>query len=150
MGPTMQFIFYLLLTAIAYVICLVKLKSRTEQERIGSTPVLFNTLIFFGIFEFYFLKSLFSNPGFHLFGIVISLTLSLSIYFYLKSLKKDVESIFYKLINQGEGKVSILTFMQRTELSQEEATAFLEQKIAQHQGDSYETLGNIYYEFYNW
>ena len=78
-----------------------------------------------------------------MFGIVISLTLSLSIYFYLKSLKKDVESIFYKLINQGEGKVSILTFMQRTELSQEEATAFLEQKIAQHQGDSYETLGVI-------
>lgn len=146
----MNWIFYLLLMAIAYLISLARLKTRTEQERIGSTPVFFNTLIFFSIFEFFFLESIFKNPSFHLFGFLLSFSLALTMYFYLRSLKKDVESIFYKLIKQGNGKVSILTFMQRTELSQEEATAFLERKIAQLKGESYETPGNIYYEFYNW
>ena len=146
----MNWIPYILLTIAVYFINLTKLKARTEQEKIGSTPVLFNTLIFFVIFEFFFLDSILKNPLFHLFGLCISFSFALSIYFYLKSLKKDVESIFNKLMKQGQGRVSILTFMQRTELSQDEAMAFLEAKIQKFQGTTYETLGNIYYEFDRW
>ena len=61
-----------------------------------------------------------------------------------------MESIFNKLMQQGQGKVNILTFMQRTELSQDEARTFLEAKIQKFQGTTYETLGNIYYEFDRW
>ena len=146
----MNWIPYILLTIAVYFINLTKLKARTEQERIGSTPVLFNTLIFFAIFEFFFLESIFKSPLFHLFGFCISFSFALSIYFYLKNLKKDIESIFNKLMKQGQGRVSILTFMQRTELSQDEAMAFLEAKIQKFQGTTYETLGNIYYEFDRW
>ncbi|MFM7437980.1 MAG: hypothetical protein ACKO2V_05165 [Snowella sp.] len=146
----MNWIPYLLLTIAAYYINLTKLKARTEQEKIGSTPVLFNTLIFFAIFEFFFLESILKIPLFHVFGLCVSFALALSIYWHLKNLKKDVESIFNKLMQQGQGRVSILTFMQRTELSQDQATAFLEAKIQKFQGTTYETLGNIYYEFDRW
>lgn len=146
----MKWIPYILLTIIVYFINLTKLKARTEQERIGSTPVLFNTLIFFMIFELFFLESIFKNPLFHLLGLCFAFSLALSIYLYLKNLKKDVESIFNKLMKQGQGRVSILTFMQRTELSQEEAMEFLDHKIQQFQGITHETLGNIYYEFDRW
>ena len=146
----MNWIPYILFTVAVYYINLIKLKARTEQERIGSTPVLFNTLIFFAIFEFFFLESILKIPLFHFFGLCISFSLALSIYLYLKNLKKDVESIFNKLMKQGQGRVSILTFMQRTELSQDEAMAFLEAKIQKFQGTTYETLGNIYYEFDRW
>jgi hypothetical protein len=146
----MNWIPYILFTVAVYFINLTKLKARTEQEKIGSTPVLFNTLIFFAIFEFFFLESILKIPLFHVFGLCLSFGLALSIYLYLKNLKKDVESIFNKLMQQGQGKVSILTFMQRTELSQAEARAFLEAKIEKFQGTTYETLGNIYYEFDRW
>ena len=146
----MNWIPYILLTITVYFINLTKLKARTEQEKIGSTPVLFNTLIFFAIFEFFFLESILTKPLFHFFGLFISCAFALSIYFYLKNLKKDVESIFNKLMQQGQGRVSILTFMQRTELSKDEAIAFLEAKIQKFQGTTYETLGNIYYEFDRW
>ena len=146
----MNWIPYILLTIAIYFINLTKLKARTEQERIGSTPVFINTLIFFAIFEFFFLESIIKKPLFHVLAFCFSLSLALSIYFYLKSLKKDVESIFNKLMKQGQGRVSILTFMQRTELSQEEATEFLEYKMQKFQGTTYETLGNIYYEFDRW
>jgi hypothetical protein len=146
----MNWIPYILFTVAVYFINQTKLKARTEQERIGSTPVLFNTLIFFAIFEFFFLESILKIPLFHVFGLCLSFCLALSIYLYLKNLKKDVESIFNKLMQQGQGKVSILTFMQRTELSQDEARAFLEAKIEKFQGTTYETLGNIYYEFDRW
>jgi len=146
----MNWIPYILLTIAVYFINLTKLKARTEQERIGSTPIFFNTLIFFAIFEFFFLESIFKSPLYHLLGLCLSFSFALSIYFYLKSLKKDVESIFNKLMKQGQGRVSILTFMQRTELSQDEAMAFLEAKIQKFQGTTYETLGNIYYEFDRW
>lgn len=146
----MAWLTYLLATAAAYVISLVRLKSKTEQERIGSTPVFINTLIFFGIFEFFFAESLFKLPFFHLFGFLVSLGLALSIYIYLRNLKKDVESIFYALVSQSQGKVSVLTFMQRTELSLEETLDFLEGKCQKLQGMSYETQGNIYYEFERW
>ena len=52
----MNWIPYILLTVAVYFINLTKLKARTEQEKIGSTPVLFNTLIFFAIFEFFFFR----------------------------------------------------------------------------------------------
>lgn len=146
----MNWIPYILLTVAVYYINLTKLKARTEQEKIGSTPVLFNTLIFFAIFEFFFLESILKIPLFHIFGLCVSFALALSIYWYLKNLKKDVESIFNKLMQQGQGRVSILTFMQRTELSQDQATAFLEAKLQKFQGTTYETLGNIYYEFDRW
>ncbi|BFM39047.1 hypothetical protein [Synechocystis sp. LKSZ1] len=146
----MKLIPYVLTTLIFYVFSLVRLKARTEQEKIGSTPVVFNVIIFFAIFEFFFIESILTNPFFHVLGFLVALGCSLSIYFYLKNLKKDFESIFYKLVQQSQGKVSILTFMQRTELSLEEATEFLEDKRQQLGGDSYETLGNIYYEFYRW
>ncbi|MFN5514224.1 MAG: hypothetical protein ACK5CA_05605 [Cyanobacteriota bacterium] len=146
----MAWLTYLLATAAAYVISLVRLKSKTEQERIGSTPVFFNTLIFFGIFEFFFVESFLKAPFFHLFGFLVSLGLALSIYVYLRNLKKDVETIFYTLVNQSQGKISVLTFMQRTELSLEETLDFLEAKCQQLQGVSYETQGNIYYEFERW
>lgn len=146
----MNWIPYILLTIAVYYINLTKLKARTEQEKIGSTPVLFNTLIFFAIFEFFFLESILKIPLFHVFGLSVSFALALSIYWHLKNLKKDVESIFNKLMQQGQGRVSILTFMQRTELSQDQATAFLEAKIQKFQGTTYETLGNIYYEFDRW
>jgi len=146
----MNWIPYILFTVAVYYINLIKLKARTEQEKIGSTPILFNTLIFFVIFEFFFLESILKNPLFHFLGLCFSFVLALSIYLYLKNLKKDIESIFTKLMKQGQGRVSILTFMQRTELSQDEAMAFLEAKIQKFQGTTYETLGNIYYEFDRW
>jgi hypothetical protein len=145
----MKLIPYVLATLAFYAFSLVRLKARTEQEKIGSTPVVFNFIIFFAIFEFFFIDSI-SHPLFHVLGLFIALACSLSIYFYLKNLKKDVESIFYKLVQQSQGKISILTFMQRTELSLEEATEFLEEKLQHLGGDTYETLGNIYYEFYRW
>jgi hypothetical protein len=40
----MNWIPYILLTIAVYFINLTKLKARTEQERIGSTPVLFNNI----------------------------------------------------------------------------------------------------------
>ncbi len=146
----MKWLPYLLSSLTFYIFTLVRLKSRTEQEKIGSTPIFFNALIFFAIFEFFFAESLLKNPLFHGFGLAVSIGASLSIYFYLKNLKKDTESIFYKLVNQSQGKVSIITFMQRTELSMEECTDFLEAKLQTLGGDTYETLGNIYYEFYRW
>jgi len=146
----MNWIPYILLTIAVYYINLTKLKARTEQEKIGSTPVLFNTLIFFAIFEFFFLESILEIPLFHAFGLFVSFALALSIYWHLKNLKKDVESIFNRLMQQGQGRVSILTFMQRTELSQDQATTFLEAKLQKFQGTTYETLGNIYYEFDRW
>lgn len=146
----MQWIPYILATVVIYFIRLTRLKARTEQERIGSTPVFFNILIFFGIFEFFFLESLLTHPLFHVFGFIVSVILALSMFFYLKSLKKDVELIFQRLVNQSQGRISVLTFMQRTELSQEEAIEFLDNKLQQFPGITYETLGNIYYEYERW
>ncbi len=146
----MQWIPYILATVAIYFIRLTRLKAKTEQERIGSTPVFFNTLIFFGIFEFFFLESLVKSPLFHVFGFLVSFALALSMFFYLKSLKKDIDLIFQRLVNQSQGRISVLTFMQRTELSQEEAIEFLENKLQHYPGITYETLGNIYYEYERW
>lgn len=146
----MDWILYLLLTAMFYVYRLVTLRARTEQERIGSTPVFFSILGFFVIFEFVFAESLFNLPLFHGFGLMVSCGLAFSIYVYLRNLKQDIESIFYKLVRQSQGKVSILTFMQRTNMSKDEAVDYLDGKLNEFPGTSYETIGNIYYEFERW
>ena len=139
-----------MLTAMFYVYRLVTLRAKTEQERIGSTPVFFSILGFFAIFEFVFAESLFKLPLFHAFGLVVSCALAFSIYFYLRNLKQDIESIFYKLVRQSQGKVSILTFMQRTNMSKDEAIDYLDGKLNEFSGTTYETIGNIYYEFERW
>ncbi|MBD2653841.1 MULTISPECIES: hypothetical protein [Synechocystis] len=146
----MDWLFYLFLTAIFYVYRLVSLKSRTEQERIGSTPVFFSTLGFFAIFEFVFADSLFRLPLFHILGLIFSFVYAFTIYIYLRNLKKEVEVIFEKLVKQSQGKVSVLTFMQRTNMTKDEAMDYLDGKLRQLPGITYETLGNIYYEFDRW
>ena len=129
---------------------LVKLRAKTEQERIGSTPVFFSILGFFAIFEFVFADSLFRLPLFHIFGLIVSCGLAFSLYFYLRNLKQDIESIFYKLVRQSQCKVSILTFMQRTNMSKDEAVDYLDAKLNEFPGTTYDTMGNIYYEFERW
>lgn len=146
----MDWISYLLLTAMFYVYRLVKLRAKTEQERIGSTPVFFSILGFFAIFEFVFADSLFKLPLFHIFGLIISFGLAFSLYYYLRNLKQDIESIFFKLVRQSQGKVSILTFMQRTNMTKDEAMDYLDAKLNEFPGTTYETMGNIYYEFERW
>jgi hypothetical protein len=146
----MDWISYLLLTTIFYVYRLVTLRSKTEQERIGSTPIFFSVLGFFAIFEFVFAESLFKLPLFHIFGLLVSCGLAFSLYSYLRNLKQDIESIFYKLVRQSQGKVSILTFMQRTSMTKDEAIDYLDAKLNEFPGTTYETMGNIYYEFERW
>lgn len=146
----MDWLFYLFLTAIFYVYRLISLKSRTEQERIGSTPVFFSTLGFFAVFEFVFVDSLFRLPLFHVFGLILSFAYAFTIYLYLRNLKKDIDAIFKKLVKQSQGKVSVLTFMQRTNMDKDGAMDYLDGKLQKLPGTTYETLGNIYYEFDRW
>lgn len=146
----MNWILYLFLTAIFYFYRMITLRAKTEQERIGSTPVFFSILGFFGIFEFVFIESLFKLPIFHGFGFLVSCGLAFSIYVYLRNLKQDIEAIFYKLVRQNQGKVSILTFMQRTSMTKDEAMDYLDAKLNEFPGTTYETMGNIYYEFERW
>ena len=146
----MDWLLYFVLTGIFYTFRLTRLKSRTEQERIGSTPVFFSTVGFFCIFEFVFADSLFKMTWFHLLGLLFSMLYALSIYVYLRSLKQDIEGIFYKLVKQSQGKISVLTFMQRTNLSKDEAMDYLDNKLLEYPGTMYETLGNIYYDFQRW
>ena len=86
----------------------------------------------------------------HLLGLLLSLIYAISIYIYLKSIKKDIDTIFYKLLEQSQGKISILTFMQATELPPKEAQDYLNQKIRELRGNRHSTRGNIYYEFSLW
>lgn len=146
----MDWLLYLPLTIGFYVASLVNLKSKTANDRIRSTPIFWIAVIFFVIFEFSFAATIRGNILWHSLGLGSSILYALSIYFYLKSLKKNVEGIFYELINQSQGKVSVLSFMQYTQLPQKEAESFLRNKLRIHKGMRYETRGNIYYEYYNW
>ena len=92
----------------------------------------------------------FKMTWFHLLGLLFSMLYALSIYVYLRSLKQDIEGIFYKLVKQSQGKISVLTFMQRTNLSKDEAMDYLDNKLLEYPGTMYETLGNIYYDFQRW
>ncbi|MDJ0597279.1 MAG: hypothetical protein QNJ37_00315, partial [Crocosphaera sp.] len=75
---------------------------------------------------------------------------AISIYIYLKSIRKDIDTIFYQLLEQSHGKISILTFMQATELSPNEAQDYLNKKLRELRGNRHSTRGNIYYEFNAW
>ncbi|MEM8778044.1 MAG: hypothetical protein AAGF26_04065 [Cyanobacteria bacterium P01_G01_bin.49] len=146
----MEWLTYIGLTIIAYVIILIKLKGKTEREKIREAYIFWAALIFFIIFEYVFMESLFTNFLLHLLGLALSIIYALSIYFYLKSIKKDIDAIFYKLLETSEGKISILTFMQATQLPPGEAQEYLNQKIKDLKGSRQTTRGNIYYEFSRW
>lgn len=146
----MKWLIYFGLTVVVYGLILLKLRGKTEREKVKEAYIFWMALIFFFIFEYIFIESLFSNILLHLVGLLLSFIYAITIYFYLKSLKKDVDSIFYKLLETNQGKISILTFMQATELSPEEAQEYLNQKIKDLRGSRHTTRGNIYYKFNTW
>ncbi|EAZ89290.1 hypothetical protein [Crocosphaera chwakensis] len=146
----MKWIVYVAITIIVYSIIIIKLKVKTERERVKEAYIFWNTLTFFIVFEFIFLESLFDGFLLHIIGLVLSLIYSISIYIYLKSLRKDIDTIFYKLLDQSQGRISVLTFMQATELSPNEAQDYLNKKMKELKGNRHSTRGNIYYEFSAW
>ncbi|MDJ0582539.1 hypothetical protein [Crocosphaera sp.] len=146
----MKWIVYFAITVIVYIIVITKLKVKIQREKVKEASIFWNTLIFFIVFEFVFVESIFSNFLLHIFGLLLSFIYSLSIYIYLKSLRKDVETIFYDLLKQSQGRISILTFMQATELSSHEAQEYLNEKLKELRGNRHSSRGNIYYEFSTW
>jgi sensor histidine kinase YesM len=146
----MQWITYIGITIIAYLIILVKLKVKTHREKVKEAYIFWCFLIFFIIFEFVFLESFFKSFLFHILGLCLSFIYALTIYIYLRSIKKDIDTIFYKLLEQSRGRISILTFMQATELPAKEAQDYLNKKIRELRGNRRSTRGNIYYEFSIW
>ncbi len=146
----MRWIVYIILTVITYVVILVKLKIKTQRDKVREAYIFWNTLTFFIVFEFIFIESLFSQFLFHLLGLFLSFIYAISIYIYLKSIRKDIDTIFYNLLGQNKGKISILTFMQATELPSDEAQEYLNKKLRELRGNRHSTQGNIYYEFSSW
>ncbi len=146
----MRWIVYIILTVITYVIILVKLKVKTQRDKVREAYIFWNTLTFFIVFEFIFIESLFSQFFLHLLGLFLSFIYAISIYIYLKSIRKDIDTIFYNLLEQTQGKISILTFMQATELPSNEAQEYLNKKLRELRGNRHSTRGNIYYEFSSW
>ena len=146
----MKWIVYFLLTAIVYIIIIAKLKVKTQREKVREAYIFWHTLIFFLVFQFIFIESIFNGFLLHMLGFLLSFIYAVSIYIYLKSLRKDIETIFYQLLEQSQGKISILTFMQATELSPHEAQNYLNQKLRELKGNRHSTRGNIYYEFSAW
>ena len=146
----MKWIVYFAITVIVYIIVVTKLKVKTQREKVKEASIFWNTLIFLMVFELVFIDSIFSNFLLHILGLFLSFIYSLSIYIYLKSLRKDVETIFYDLLEQSQGIMSILTFMQATELSSHEAQEYLNKTLKELRGNRHSTRGNIYYEFNTW
>lgn len=146
----MDWITYLILTLGVYLLILLKLRGKVEREKVREAYIFWATLIFFAIFEYVFIESLLTNILFHVLGFILSIIYAVSIYIYLKSIKKDIDSIFYKLLEQSQGKISILTFMQATQLPPGEAQEYLNQKLKDLRGSRHTTRGNIYYEFSLW
>lgn len=143
----MNWFLYLLLTAIFYVLSLAKLKTNIEKDYIRTTPLFIRGLIFFAIFEWFFIESILSNFTFHLIGLVVSFLYPLSMYIYLKNQKKEVDRIFEKLLTENQNIVSLLSFIQATNLSKAEAEEYLDKKLDKLQGIRTETVANIYYNF---
>jgi Ca2+/Na+ antiporter len=141
---------YIALTIVAYLICLAKLKVVTERGKVRESYIFWLAIVFFAIFEYIFIESIFSEFYFHVLGFLLSIFYALSIYIYLKRIKRDIDRIFQKLLEQSQGKVSILTFMQATQLPTEEAREYLNKKLEELSGSRRTTLGNIYYEFSRW
>lgn len=146
----MDWLWYISLTIIFYMVSLIKLKHQTDKDRIRETPIFLITLIFFVIFEYVFLDSLFTHPWFHLLGLMLSMLYSFSIYWYLKKRKRNIEAIFDKMLKENKGNISVLSFMQATHLPRVEVEQYLNNKLDLLQGSRTKTPGNIYYEFYNW
>ncbi len=146
----MKWIVYFAITIIAYIIIIAKLKVKTQREKVREAYIFWNTLTFFIIFEFIFLESLFDGFLLHIIGLLLSFIYGVSIYIYLKSIRKDIDTIFYKLLEQSNGKISILTFMQATQLPPNEAQDYLNKKLKELRGNRHSTRGNIYYEFSAW
>lgn len=146
----MDWITYLILTLGVYLIILLKLRGKVEREKVREAYIFWAALIFFIIFEYVFIESILTNIPFHILGFSLSVIYAVSIYIYLKSIKKDIDSIFYKLLEQSQGKISILTFMQATQLPPGEAQEYLNQKLKDLRGSRHTTRGNIYYEFSLW
>ncbi len=146
----MKWIVYFLLTIIVYIIIIAKLKVKTQREKVKEAYIFWNTLTFFLVFEFIFIESILSQFLLHIFGLFLSFIYAVSIHVYLKSLRKDIETIFYQLLEQSNGKISILTFMQATELPANEAQDYLNKKLRELRGNRHSTRGNIYYEFSAW
>ncbi|ACB50371.1 hypothetical protein cce_1020 [Crocosphaera subtropica ATCC 51142] len=146
----MKWIVYVVITIIVYSIIIIKLKVKTQREKVREAYIFWNTLIFFLVFEFIFIESIVSQFLLHLFGLLLSFIYSVSIYLYLKSIRKDIDTIFYKLLEQSHGKISILTFMQATELPPNKAQDYLDKKMRELKGNRHSTRGNIYYEFSGW
>ncbi|HAC62431.1 MAG TPA: hypothetical protein DCF68_02555 [Cyanothece sp. UBA12306] len=141
---------YIFLTLIFYGYFLFRLKAKTEKERLKFAYIFWIALAFFVIFEFVFIDSIFKDPLFHFFGLITSIVYALSIYLYLKSIKKDIDKIFYKLLEEGQGNISVLSFMQATQLPPEEITEYLNNKLQELKGSRKKTEGNIYYRFNKW
>ena len=145
-----SWILYILLTITFYIISTLKLKARTEKERVGSTRICLMAIIFFAIFEFAFIESIAANFILHLIGLLVSILYSLSIYFYLISRKKEIDIIFDKMLQENQGLISVLSFMQATQLSQNKVQQYLNKKLKKLKGSRHKTPGNIYYQFNQW
>jgi Ca2+/Na+ antiporter len=146
----MKFILYVLLTGIFYIIAFFKLKAKTEMDRISPTQVFLNFLAFFAIFEYVFLDSIRFNFFWHFFGLFLSIFYSYSMYFFLRNRRKEVDVIFYKMLNEHQGRINVLAFMQITQLSQNEVERYLQDKLKKLNGSRTRTQGNIYYIFVDW
>lgn len=143
----MDWLLYILLTAIVYFVSWIKLKSQIEIERIRVTPLFLSAISFFIVFEYIFLESLFSNILFHLLGLFLSFLYTFSIYIYLKSQKRKIDIIFEKMLRENQGKISVLSFMQATQMNQIDVQIYLNQKLQELRGSCTKTTGNIYYEY---
>ncbi|MGK7955298.1 MAG: hypothetical protein AB4063_08560 [Crocosphaera sp.] len=146
----MRWIVYFAITAIVYLVILLKLKVKTQRDKVREAYIFWNTLLFFIIFEFVFLESFLDGFLLHFIGLLLSFIYSISIYIYLKSIRKDIDTVFYTLLEQSQGKISILTFMQATELSPHQAQDYLNKKLKELRGNRHSSRGNIYYEFSAW
>ncbi len=145
-----SWILYILMTVTFYVFSALKLKAETEKERISSTRIFLMAIIFFAIFEFAFIESIAANFLLHLIGLFVSVLYSLSIYFYVSTRKKEIDIIFDKMVQENQGSISVLSFMQATQLSQRKVQKYLNKKLKKLTGSRYKTTGNIYYQFNKW
>ena len=146
----MQWITYIGLTIIVYILVLIKMRGKVKREKVRASYIFWMALIFLIVFEYVFITSLLTNFLLHLLGLFLSIIYAVSIYIYLKSIKKDIDTIFYKMLEESQGKISILTFMQATQLPPEEAQEYLNKKSKDLRGSRQTTRGNIYYEFSVW
>ena len=90
----MKWIFYFAITVIVYIIVIAKLKVKTQRDPVKEAYIFWNTLIFFILFEFIFIESILNKLLLHILGLFLSFIYAVSIYFYLKSLRKTLKLFF--------------------------------------------------------